>query len=442
MSVPPAVYQIGLLLVALAMVVLPCIYVALTVLAGYCVYYFAVNYFAGIWEWPVGEQGGLIAKVVCSFTPLLVGGCIAFFMVKPLFARRARRMDPIALNPEVEPRVYQLVYDVCNAVGAPAPGRIQLDCDLNASAGFDRGLRGIFGKKLVLTLGMPLMAGLTQREFAGVIAHEFGHFRQGAGMRLSFLIRRINFWFVRVIYERDAWDVWLAGGGSQVWWVAFMIGCARFGVWVSRRVLWCLMMLGHLISAFLMRQMEYDADRCEMRMAGSDAFESTMLKLEVLGSVMKDLNLEMRRSWRKNFQLPDNLPVLVEYRALHMPAETREKIEGRAGMEKTRPLDTHPCAADRIRQARRLAETGFDISNEPVRGLFENFDTVSRLVTLAHYEDNLKVPTTPDFLIPVEQIVRAKREPAPEPPPKPSLPVMKFDPSVIPGGPPPADSAN
>ena len=60
-KVPPAIYQAGLVLVSLAMVVLPCIYVALTAFAGYGVYYYAVNYFPGIWEWPVGGQGGLVA---------------------------------------------------------------------------------------------------------------------------------------------------------------------------------------------------------------------------------------------------------------------------------------------------------------------------------------------------------------------------------------------
>ncbi len=46
------------------------------------------------------------------------------------------------------------------------------------------GLLSFLGHDLVLTLGLLLIAaGLTERELAGVIAHEFGHFRQGAGMR-------------------------------------------------------------------------------------------------------------------------------------------------------------------------------------------------------------------------------------------------------------------
>ena len=62
---------------------------------------------------------------------------------------------------------------------------------------------GVFKKDLVLTIGLPLVAGLSIREFGGVLAHEFGHFAQGGGMRLTALVRFVNGWFARVVYERD-----------------------------------------------------------------------------------------------------------------------------------------------------------------------------------------------------------------------------------------------
>ena len=438
-SRPSPLYQLGLALVTVTMVILPCIYVALTALTCFGVYYFATHYFSAIWEWHVSGKYGVLLKVICSVTPLLVGSVVAIFMVKPLFARRAARMQPLALDPAVEPRVYASVQEVCKVVGAPSPRRIELNCDLNAAASFDQGLRGFFGNQLNLTLGMPLVAGLTQRELAGVIAHEFGHFRQGAGMRLSYLIRRVNAWFARVVYERDAWDETIESWGeSEEGWISFMVGCARFGVWLSRRVLWVLMMTGHVISSFLLRQMEYDADRAEIRVAGSAAFESTTFKLAALGSVLGDIHREMGRVWRKQMQLPDNLPVLLRYRAERLSPEQRAKLENQVGLSKTGLLDTHPSAADRVRCARKLAEPGLAISDEPAHALFENFDTVSRLVTLAHYEDDLNVPTNPDFLIPLEQLIRAKSEPAPAPMPAaapvPAVPMMKYDPSAFRGG--------
>jgi Zn-dependent protease with chaperone function len=38
---------------------------------------------------------------------------------------------------------------------------------------------------LVLVIGLPLAAGMSMRQVAGVLAHEFGHFAQGAGMRFN-----------------------------------------------------------------------------------------------------------------------------------------------------------------------------------------------------------------------------------------------------------------
>lgn len=46
---------------------------------------------------------------------------------------------------------------------------------------------------------------LDLQQFAGVLAHEFGHFAQSSGMRLSYLIRSINHWFARVVFEEDQW---------------------------------------------------------------------------------------------------------------------------------------------------------------------------------------------------------------------------------------------
>lgn len=399
---PSLLYQLGLVLVTVAMLILPLIYIGLTALVAWEVYYFATHQFLEILNW----RGGVgVVKLVMAFTPLLVGIVVVIFLVKPLFARQPARMQPLALNPEIEPRVYALVQEICQWEGTPPPQRIELDCAVNASASFDGGLRGLFGNKLVLTLGLPLVAGLSQRELAGVIAHEFGHFRQGAGMRASYLIRRINGWFGRVIYERDSWDEAIeSAAASAEGWVSLMVGCARFGVWLSRRILWVLMMAGHAICSMLLRQMEYDADASEIRLAGSQAFERTTQKLATLGAVYADLHLEMRRSWRNQFRLPDNLPLLVERRAASMPGERRERLESSVGLTRTSLLDTHPSPADRVRRARAMAEPGADISDEPARELFENFEAVSRLVTLAYYEDDLNVPASEEFLVPVEEM--------------------------------------
>ena len=78
-----------------------------------------------------------------------------------------------------------------------------MNCAVDATASFRLGAAGLLGQDMTLTIGLPLVAGLSMRQFAGVLAHEFGHFSQGAGMRLTYVIRRVNGWFFRVVYERD-----------------------------------------------------------------------------------------------------------------------------------------------------------------------------------------------------------------------------------------------
>ena len=103
-------------------------------------------------------------------------------------------------------------------------------------------------------------------------------------MRLSWLIRSMNYWFARLVYERDSWDERLEEYSKRfdnVFGRILMV--ARFTVWLVRRLLWVFMLVGHVISGFLMRQMEFDADRYEARFAGSKTFARTARQLHVLG---------------------------------------------------------------------------------------------------------------------------------------------------------------
>ena len=65
--------------------------------------------------------------------------------------------------------------------------------------------------------------------------------------------------------------------------------------------------------------------------------------------------------------------------------------------------------------------------DRPARELFENFESISKLVTLAHYEDDLNVPAEPDFLIPLEKLVRGSESPEPAAKPAP-IPMMAYNP--------------
>ena len=399
-------YQFSLLLVTITMLILPLIYFSLVGTTVYAVYYHATHN----WDVIMGFGGGLrsgritIPKFLLYIVPLFVGLVVVFFMFKPLFAGRPRRAQPLALNPVDNPLLYAFIEKICDTVGSPSPKRIDLDCDLNASASFRRGMWSMAGNDMVLTIGLPLVANLSAAEFAGVVAHEFGHFTQSVGMRLSYLIRSVNLWFIRLVYQRDAWDEALEEWANEAenGWVTAIFMLAQLGVWFVRMILRILMYTGLLIGGFMIRQMEYDADACQIKLVGSETFERTHRKLATLSAATELMYKQIHAQWQKTLQLPDNLSELLRQSHEKLPEKTLQKIEDRYGLEHTGWFDSHPSPADRIRCARKAQDPGAFHDDRPAASLFTSFDHPARFVTMLHYSDDLGIPVTKEMLLRVE----------------------------------------
>ena len=86
------VYRLGLFVVAVAMVLLPLIYVGLIGLTGYGLYWHASENVA------LFKQMRGRAALFLYITPLVVGTILLLFMVKPLFARAAKQHKPRRLQ--------------------------------------------------------------------------------------------------------------------------------------------------------------------------------------------------------------------------------------------------------------------------------------------------------------------------------------------------------
>ena len=393
-------YSAGLAIVAFAMVLLPIIYLTLIAFTVWAVIWHLKS---DTWIFEGASGRGGVLRLILYLGPAVAGGILVFFMVKPFFAAKTKPPEPITLDPAKESLLFAFVRQVCGLVGAPVPCRIDVDCQVNASAGLRRGL---WSKDLVLTIGLPLAAGLDMRQFAGVLAHEFGHFAQGAGMRLSYIIRKINLWFARVVYERDEWDVKLEQSARNTdARIGIVLHLARGCVWLTRRILWALMQAGHAISCFMLRQMEYDADSYETKIAGSDAFELTASRMRLLNVATQTAYEDVRQSWASK-RLPENLPLLIGHKASSLPAEVHQKLSTSAASEETGWFDTHPCDADRVREARRLNEPGVFRLAEPATRLFSDFTELSKAVTRHQYEKHLELEFTEQNLMSAEEILR------------------------------------
>ena len=374
-------YRVSLIVVAAAMVLLPLLYVGLIVLTAYVVLWHVLNN-----AWLITRNTSVVFSVISYCGPIAAGAILIFFMVKPFFARLPEPEGGVSLDPEREPLLFSLIQRICTAIGAPVPVRVQVDHSVNAAASLTGGRFKLIRRQLTLTIGLPLAAGLTMQQLTGILAHEFGHFAQGAGMRLTYAIRTVNHWFWRVVYERDEWDdslaTWSRTADVRI---GVVLWLARGAVSASRRVLWALMMLGHIISCFMLRQMEYDADSYSIKVAGSNNFVETMAAVQELDAAARMSSDDVAHSWRRR-RLPDDLAALVVWRRSRLPSDFERDEDRKHVSRKLELFATHPSDRQRVDAARRMAAPGVFRRTNPASELFDDFEQLSRLVTRHYYE--------------------------------------------------------
>jgi len=264
-------------------------------------------------------------------------------MFKPLLAGRPAQAQPSRSTRRMNPCSTPSSKKSATSWARRRRAASSWIASVNAAAGFRRGFLSLFSSDMVLVLGLPLVANLTAPSWPASSPTSSAISGKGAGMRLGYIVTSINRWFVRVAYQRDAWDVGLENWSmaESSGWVLLVVWSVQIAVWFSRLVLKGLLFIGILVGGFLMRQKEYDADAYEIRVAGSDAFERTLRKLSRWR--------RRRSSWDANSREldPDQNPAGQSSRSaapLHerLPQPVVRRINDTLGLHRTGLFDSHP----------------------------------------------------------------------------------------------------
>jgi hypothetical protein len=284
-------------------------------------------------------------------------------------------------------------------LGAPIPSRVDVQLGVNASASFRAGFSSLFGNDIMLTLGLPLIAGLNCSELAGVLAHELGHFRQRVAMRFGYIIGSINRWFGRAVYQRDELDAALEEIAESGGFGLFVFLMARPAIGITRGILFVLMLCSHALNSFMSRQMEFNADACSLAVTGTEVFLRLNRKLRILDFSESQIFEQLKG--RVQPRMPDDLSTYVAIMATQYAGETQGKIFKAAASYKAKWYDSHPSDARRDERARKANLPGLIHDTRPATSLFGNFSKLSKELTSICY-GSLRRPITRAQLFQVE----------------------------------------
>ncbi len=406
-------YGRSLAMVATTMLVLPALFVGLVTIGTLVMAYVCLRWFGSE---STGELlhplifFGAIAIIVLLLAAWIPVINMVFAALSMLFSGRHLPPGTWQLKREEQPVMYAFVEQICEKLNAPKPKRIDLNCDYNASASFDGGFLGFQKNQLVLTIGVPLIASHSAEQLASVIAHEFGHFCQGGGMRAHYLIRNLNGWFIHAAIEktiRDEVDAYIRQnsefGAGFIWAISYVIG------FLGRHMMWWFGFAGHAISGVLSREMEYDADKYAVHLAGSKAFTESMTTVEKYG-VAYAVTIDNLRMLFQQGVLVDNIPRLMMHIGKTMPGSVVRKIAEASEKEKQRAFDTHPPTRDRLRAAKQLGKTGIVRVGRPSTDLIDHWNDLCQLITLVFYSQVTGQKILPEHVTKLEDILAAEHK--------------------------------
>ena len=405
-------YKLALGFLAVILILLFCTYLGMII--GLC--FFEYYYFATTFEPflkslnPTEGSGQAKATIllIAAYIAVPVGlALVIVVLVKPLFFGWKSKDTRFEIFRKKEPLFFEFVDSLCRCVGAPAPERIFVDCEVNAAAGLTQGFFGALfgGNRCDLIIGLPLVAGMKTSEVAGVLAHEFGHFTQSGARRVHYIVQTILGWFAHIYYYRDRMDSWVVAGSTSGHYVNIVFcWIIRVFLWAARRLIWVFLLLGHMTAGFMSRQMEYDADAFETKLTGSKGFAESTQKLLTLTFANRKTVDDINTMIREN-RLPDNYPLLIAANMEIMGDECKTYVIKIIEESKTGSFDTHPCDKDRIAAAERADQPGIFHCDEPASLLFRNFLELSREVSIDFYRSIVDWNWEPESLKESREII-------------------------------------
>lgn len=140
------------------------------------------------------------------YAPFVITPLIVIFLLKPLFAKRVSRTGIKTLSNKEYGALARYINQLAKKMGTPAPKEIRVCIEPEVKYSLVSSQSAIVGKQFALTIGLPLLGALNNRQLSALIAHEMAYYAGTKDTRLIWLVRSLRAWFWRSAYQYDVWD--------------------------------------------------------------------------------------------------------------------------------------------------------------------------------------------------------------------------------------------
>ncbi|MCO6174950.1 M48 family metallopeptidase [Flavobacterium sp. NRK F10] len=271
------------------LVKLPKSYMLKATLAIFSIFFFFILYISLVTAlcylvyWAITYDVGRINKLTILMKVGAIAGSVMLLIFTFKFIFKLKNVKPenrIKLSKEEYPQLYSFIEFICKEANAPKPKNIFIDPDVNAYVSYTNvWLSLFFPTRKELTIGLGLVSTLNVSEFKAVIAHEFGHFSQRS-MKIGSYIHSANTIIHDMIYNRDSWDDFLDQWRSSDIRLSFAAWVITPLIWIIRNILKLFYLLLNRMNSLLSLEMEFNADKVAVKVAGSESIVSALWKLE------------------------------------------------------------------------------------------------------------------------------------------------------------------
>jgi hypothetical protein len=318
----------------------------------------------------------------------IVAVCMLVAAGAGLFARRPPRKRGsgagVSITTDEQPLFWVEIYRVAEGLGVRPPDELLLSFNTEVMASGRRAWLGLRPGARRICLGLPLVAGLTERELRAVIAHAFCR-SWGPGL------------LARAIYRGEAIIGRVADRVGDVSRVGRIVG--RYGrTFVD-------------VSAPIIRSHELATDLLCADFAGNSATAAALGEVDALRKGWAEFMSGYAEPAAAVGCLPQD--VLACFQSFLQEPERRMQLAAHAGQAPSvRPsaYDSLLTTADRLAAIEALPDDDIHDKSGPAMGLMRNPDLVIRRVEEARFGESESDPSTWEDVMPQVARVAARED--------------------------------